>query len=129
MNRKRVVFFLSLGVVVSAFLIVGFSLLSAPSQLVSPLSDEEVLAIGVKYVEETYGTDYTINGDVTETTYTEVGPAGEITFTYLAASFRVPADYQKPGTLVNILVDPETGEIVKVLTNWSKSMPPTNPPQ
>jgi len=129
MSRKSIVLFLSLGVLISAFLIVGFSLLSAPSQLASPLSDEEVLAIGIKYVEETYGTDYTINGDVGETTYTEVGPAGEITFTCPAASFRMPADYQNPGTLINVLVDSETGEIVKVLTNWSKSMPPANPPQ
>lgn len=82
----------------------------------------DVLAIGRKYVEETYGTDYRLNGDgTTRITYTENG----LTFTYPAASFRVPADWQQSGIQVNVAVNPETGDIIRVFTSWSKSMPPT----
>jgi hypothetical protein len=85
---------------------------------------EEVMNIAVAYLEENYGTDYGINGDV------EVGSGGTSTtfFAYPVASFRVPADYQQSGLSVDVMVDLETGEVAKVLTLPSKSMPPPSPP-
>ena len=120
MGRKRIVLLLSLVILVSAFLIIGVSLLTTPKQPTSSISNADVLNIGIEYVEETYGTDYARNGDVTEITYSN----GTGNWTYPSASFRVPADLQQPGIIVNVMVNPQTGEIFKVLTNWSKSMPP-----
>ena len=88
----------------------------------------EVMNIGVNYVEENYGIDYSINGDVEFGSYTESRPEGDTIYTYPVASFRVPADYQQSGQLVNVMVDPETGEIMKVYTHPSKSMPSPTPP-
>jgi len=88
---------------------------------------EEVMNIGTNYVEENYGTDYVINGDVEVGHYLESRPEGDTDYTYPVASFRVPADYQQSGQLVNVMVDPETGEIMKVYTHPSKSMPPPTP--
>jgi uncharacterized protein (UPF0254 family) len=85
---------------------------------------EEVMNIGVNYVEENYGSDYSINGDV------EVGSGGTSTtfYAYPTASFRVPADYQQSGLIVNVMVDLETGNVTKVITIPSKNMPPSSPP-
>jgi len=89
---------------------------------------EEVMNIAVGYVEENYGTDYRLNGDV------EVGSggrsrAGRMTFyAYPAASFRIPADYSQPGIIANVFVNLETGEVAEVQTLWSKSFPPPTPP-
>ena len=79
-----------------------------------------MLNIGIKYIEETYGTDVVTNGDVAESTYSN----GTGTWTYPTASFRIPADWQQSGIIVHVMVNPETGEIVTVFTSWSKSMPP-----
>lgn len=87
---------------------------------------EEVMNIAVAYIEENYGTDYSINGEV------EVGSGGTATtfYAYPVASFRVPTDYQQSGQYVDVMVDLETGEI-KVVTLPSKSIPtnlPDEPP-
>jgi hypothetical protein len=114
-----------------AVFVIGTPVISpSPSSSASPFfsgekQEVDVLAIGKKYVEETYGTDYALNGDVSETSFSN----GTGSWTYPSASFRVPADWQKAGTLVTVMVNPETGEIFKVLTNWSKSMlPPATTP-
>jgi hypothetical protein len=85
---------------------------------------EEVMNIAVAYLEENHGIDYGINGDV------EVGSGGTSTtfYAYPTASFRVPADYQQSGLIVNVMVNLETGEVVKVITTPSKNLPPPSPP-
>ena len=117
MDRTRIVLFLSLGILVTAFLVIGVSLLITPKQATSPISDAEVLKIGIRYVEETYGTDYCeINGGVGESTVSnETG-----IWTYPTAYFKTPADLQKPGIRVAVMVNPETGEIFDVLINMCK---------
>jgi hypothetical protein len=57
---------------------------------------EEVMNLAVAYIEENYGTDYCINGEV------EVGSGGTATtfYAYPVASFRIPADMQQSGQLV-----------------------------
>lgn len=121
MNRKHIILFLSVAILVTVLAVVGISLLTVPKQLKQPISKEEVFDIGKRYVEETYGTDYAPNGGVVEITFGN----GTGRWTYPGASFRVPADWQQAGTIVSIMVNPETGEIFKVLTNWSRNMPPT----
>ena len=92
------------------------------------LTDEQkVMNIAVAYVEENYGTEYNINGDVEIVHYEESSPE-RVDYTYPTASFRVPADYQQSGKLVFVMVDPETGEIKKVFIQPSKSLPPQSPP-
>jgi hypothetical protein len=103
-----------------------------PTSSASPSSlggkqEADVLAIGKKYVAENYGTDYFVNS-VGPVNYSETGPNGTVTYDYPTASFRVPADMQKSGELVYVMVNPQTGEIVKTWTSWSKSLPPTTPP-
>ena len=119
MGGKRVALILSLCILASAFIIFGVYLLTAPKQ--PALVD--VLDIGTKYVEKTYGTDYAINGGVVDVTYSN----GTGTWTYPAASFRVPEDWQKSGIIVEVMVDPGTGHIFKVLTEFSKIMPIPTP--
>jgi hypothetical protein len=129
MKKKRIILFLFL-LSVSLLLIVGVSSIFQPKEDNS-LSDEQkekVMNIGIAYVEKNYGTDYIINGDVDLGSYTESRPEGDTVYTYPVASFRVPADYQQSGQLVNVMVDPETGEIAEVYTHPSKSMLPTSPP-
>jgi len=92
----------------------------------SEKQEEDVLAIGKKYFEEKYGTDYFVNS-VGPISYTETGPNGTVNYDYPAATFRVPADMQKPGLLVYVMVNPRTREIVKTFTSYSKSLPPSNP--
>lgn len=83
----------------------------------------DVLVIARKYVEENYGFDYGLNDGNSRTTFSNSSGS----WTYPSASFRVPADWQKPGIMVTVMVNSETGEIFKVLTNWSKSLPPDMP--
>lgn len=102
---------------------------SAPqsSTQLSEDQKEEVMQIAVAYVEEKYGTDYSVNGDV------EIGSYGTSRdgilnqYTYPVASFRTPADYSQSGILVYVFVDLETGEVANVRTHWSKSFPPPSP--
>ena len=91
-----------------------------------PKQEADVLAIGIKYVAEKYGTDYFVNS-VGPVTYSEMGPNGPVAYDYPTATFRVPADMQKPGLLVYVMVNPQTGEIVRTFTSWSKSLPPPIP--
>jgi hypothetical protein len=129
MMKKRIILFLFL-VSVSLLLVIGVSSMFQPKEDNNLTEDqkEEVMNIGVAYVEENYGTDYSINGDVEVSSYTESRPEGDTVYTYPVASFRVPADYQESGLIVNVMVDLETGEVVKVITTPSKSMPPSSPP-
>jgi hypothetical protein len=129
MRKKRVILFLFLASV-SLLLIIEVSSLFQPKEGNALTEDqkEEVMKVGENYVEENYGTDYSINGDVEFGSYTESRPEGDTVYAYPVASFRVPADYQQSGQLVNVMVDPETGEIMKVYTHPSKSTPPPTPP-
>jgi hypothetical protein len=129
MRKKRTVLFLLL-VTASLLLIIGVSSGFLPEEdtSLSEEQKEEAMNIGINYVEENYGTDYVINGDVEVGHYLESRQEGDTDYTYPVASFRVPADYQQSGQLVNVMVDPETGEIMKVYTQPSKSMPPPTPP-
>jgi hypothetical protein len=129
MKKKRVILFLFLASV-SLLLIIGVSSMFQPKDDSTLTEDqkEEVMNIAVAYVEENYGTDYSINGDVEVGSYTESRPEGDTVYTYPIASFRVPADYQESGLIVNVMVDLETGEVIKVITTPSKSMPPPSPP-
>jgi hypothetical protein len=124
MRKKRIILFL-FSVVIVILLIIGVSSLFQLKKewSLSSLSEEqkeEVMSIAIAYVEENYGTDYYINGNVTISTYTEGGAA----YTYPMASFIVPADLTQTGTIVNVLVDPESGEVVKVWTATSHATPP-----
>jgi len=129
MRKKRNILFLLL-VTVGLLLIIGVSSGFLPEEdtSLSEEQKEEVMNIGINYVEEKYGTDYVINGDVEVGHYLESRQEGDTDYTYPVASFRVPADYQQSGQLVNVMVDHETGEIMKVYTHPSKSMPPPTPP-
>ena len=128
MRKKRIILVL-FSVSVIALLIIGISSLFQPKKewSLSSLSEEQketVMNVGIAYVEENYGTDYYINGNVTIRTYSEGGDV----YTYPTASFIVPADLTQTGTIVNVLVDPDTGEIVKVWTATSHAPPPTVSP-
>lgn len=130
MREKRIILVL-FSVSVIALLIIGISSLFQPKKEWS-LSEEQketVMNVGIAYVEENYGTHYFINGNVTISTYTEGGGFfGETVYTYPTASFIVPADLTQTGTIVNVLVDPDKGEIVKVWTAISHAPPPTVSP-
>ena len=129
MRKKRIaLFILAFAVLLH---VVILSLLSQPKKELS-LSEEQketVMNVAIAYVEENYGIDYFINGNVTISTYREGGGFfGETVYTYPTASFIVPADLTQTGTIVNVLVDPDTGEIVKVWTATSHAPPPTVSP-
>lgn len=119
---KFFVGFLSL-LLVLFLLVVGVSYLVHPKD--NRLSDEQkVMKIAVAYIEENYGSDYVINGEVSNHTLTESGPEGDTVYNYPTASFRIPSDYFESGQLVNIMVDLGTEEIVKVYSNPDKGFPP-----
>jgi hypothetical protein len=125
MRKKHVLFLFSVFIVL--LLIVGVSLLFQPKKewSLSSLSEEQketVMNAGIAYVEENYGTDYYINGNVTISTYTEGGAV----YTYPTASFIVPADLRVTGVLVHVMVDPDMGKVVKVWTTTSHAPPPFN---
>jgi hypothetical protein len=88
---------------------------------------EEVMKIAVDYVEENYGTDYSIQGDAGVDSWETGGPEGDMFHAYPSASFRVPADTSQPGMFATVYVDLETGEITEVLSTTSKGMPPPPP--
>jgi hypothetical protein len=126
MRKKRIVLAL-FSVIVIVLLIVGVASLfnTKKEWSLSSLSEEQketVMNVGIAYVEENYGTDYYINGNVTISTYSEGGDV----YTYPTASFIVPADLTQTGTIVNVLVDPDKGEIVKVWTATSHAPPHFN---
>jgi hypothetical protein len=126
MRKKRVILFLLL-VFAVLLLIIGISSLFQPKKewSLSEEQKEEVMNIAIAYVEENYGTDYYINGNVTIGTYSEGGGFfGETVYTYPMASFTVPADLTQTGVSVNVMVDPEMGKVVKVWTTTSHAPPP-----
>ena len=129
MRKKRIaLFILAFAVLLH---VVILSLLSQPKKELS-LSEEQketVMNVAIAYVEENYGIDYFINGNVTISTYTEGGGFfGETVYTYPTASFIVPADLTQTGIIVNVLVDPDKGEVVNVWTAISHAPPPTVSP-
>jgi hypothetical protein len=133
MRKKRIILVL-FSVSVIALLIIGISSLFQPKKewSLSSLSEEQketVMNVGIAYIEENYGTDYFINGNVTISTCAEGGGFfGENVYTYPTASFIVPADLTQTGTIVNVLVDPDNGGIVKVWTATSHPLPLTVTP-
>jgi hypothetical protein len=121
MRKKRVILFI-FSVSVVLLLIIGVSSLFQPKKewSLSEEQKEEVMSIAIAYVEENYGTDYFINGNITISSYTEEGGLfGETVYTYPTASFIVPADLTQTGVSVHVLVDPEMGKVVKVWTATS----------
>jgi hypothetical protein len=125
MRKKRIILFL-FSVAVIVLLIIGVSSLFQPKKewSLSEEQKEEVMSIAIAYVEENYGTDYFINGNVTINTYREGGGLfGETVYTYPMASFIVPADLTQTGVSVHVLVDPEMGKVVKVWTAISHATP------
>ncbi len=134
MRKKRIIIFLFLIFVVLLHVII-FSLLFQPKKEWS-LSEEQketVMSVAIVYIEENYGNDYFINGDVTISSYTEGGGLfGETVYNYPMASFIVPSDLTQTGVSVGVLVEPELGKVVKVWTAVSHATPesllPTAPP-
>jgi hypothetical protein len=116
--------------VVSAFLLASIILVVVAVSFVvypqgTPLTDEQkVMKIAVAYIEENYGTDYTINGEVYNGSFGEHTQEGDTIYNYPTASFRIPADEFEPGQLVYVMVDPDTEEIVKVYTHPAKGFSP-----
>jgi len=130
MRKRHVIIFL-LSVSVILLLIIGVTSLFQPKEemALSEEQKEEVMSIAIAYVEENYGTDYFINGNVTIGTYTEgSGLFGKKVYTYPMASFIVPADLTQTGTSVHVMVDLETGNVVKVWEAISHGELPTASP-
>ena len=121
MKKSTSLFVLVVGLLI--IISVSFGLLSPDNSLTD---EQKVMKTAVAHIEENYGTDYSINGDVDIIHYGESGSEG-VDYTYPTASFRIPADYQQSGQLVYVMVDPDTEEIMKVFTHPSKSMPPSSP--
>lgn len=114
-------YFIALFLLVSIILSVAvvLSVIGQPGE--STLTDEEkVMKIAVAYIEENYGTDYTINGEVFLGSLTEQ----DTVYSYPTASFRIPSDYYRPGQTVNVMVDPNTEEIIKVYSTISTGLSP-----
>jgi hypothetical protein len=83
---------------ISLLVIIGLSSMDQPkednTQLTS-LSEnqkEEVMMLAVAYVEDNYGSDYSINGDVEIGSYGTSRDGVLTQYTYPVASFRTPAD-------------------------------------
>jgi hypothetical protein len=133
MRKKRIILFL-FSISVILLLIIGVSSLFQPKEDIEDMTlseeqKEEVMSIAIAYVEENYGTDYFINGNVTIGSYAEGGGLfGETVYTYPMASFIVPADLTQTGVSVHVLVDLEMGKVVKVWTAISHGMLPTASP-
>ena len=123
MRKKRIVLFILVFVVLLHVIIL--SILFQPKKEWS-LSEEQkgtVMSVAIAYVEENYGTDYYINGNVTISTCTEGGEFwGETVYNYPSASFIVPADLTQTGVSVHVLVDPDLEKVVKVWTAISHAI-------
>jgi hypothetical protein len=122
-KKKGIIIFLIL-VSVNLFAIIGVYSMLQPKEDTSLTDEQKVMKIAVSYIEENYGNDYVINGEVSNHTLTESGPEGDTVYNYPTASFRIPSDYFESGQLVNIMVDLSTEEIVKVYSNPDKGFPP-----
>ena len=121
MRKKRIIVFLSLAFLVLLHVIVLYSLFQPEKEwALSEEQKETVMRIATAYVEENYGTDYVINGNITINSYSEGGGLfGENVYNYPMASFIVPTDLTQIGISVHVLVDPEKGKVVKVWTATS----------
>lgn len=118
MIKKHTIFLLvSAGILA----IIGFSFMSQTQDNIVT-EEQKVMGIAVAYIEKKYGNDYVLNGEVSNQSFIEHQQEGDTVYNYPTASFRIPADYQEPGQLVNVMVDPDTEEIKKVVTMYSKSM-------
>ncbi len=131
MRKKRVIIFLSLVLLVLLHVVILYSLFQPEKEWsLSEEQKETVMNIATDYVEENYGTDYVINGNITISSYTEggkpliifgryAGLSGETTYTYPTVSFIVPADLTQSGISVHVFVEPEMEKVVKVWTATS----------
>jgi len=118
---KFVVAFGSLLLVIF-LLVIGVSYLFQPKD--NLLTDEQkVMTIAVAYIEKNYGTDYVLNGGVSNQSLTESRSGIDTVYNYPTASFRMPSDYFESGQIVNVMVDPDKEEIVKVFPSPSKAFP------
>ena len=109
--------------IVSLLIIISVSL-GLLSHDYSLTNEEKVMKIAVAYIEDAYGDDYIINGEVSNQSHTEHGPEGDTDYNYPTASFRTPSSYHESGLLVYVMVDPTTEEIQLVYTDISRSIPP-----
>jgi len=112
---------IALSVIISFSLIIYILLNSSTIFFVG---EQKIMKIAIDYIEENYGTNYVINGEVSNHTLTESRPEGNTVYNYPTASFRIPADYYESGQLVNVMVDPVTEEIIKIIPSPSKAFPP-----
>jgi len=112
---------ITLSVMVSFSLIIYFLL---NSSTIFVVGEQKIMKIAIDYIEENYGNDFVINGEVSNNSYTEHTQDGDIVYSYPTASFRIPADYYESGQLVNVMVDPVTEEIIKIIPSASKACPP-----
>jgi len=108
--------------VVVSFSLISYFLISSSTILLA--GDQKIMKIAIDYVEENYGTDYVINGEVSNHSLTESRSGRDTIYNYPTASFRIPSDYYESGYVVNVMVDPDTEEIVKVVHSNSKGFPP-----
>jgi hypothetical protein len=123
MRKKRVILFILVFVVLLHVVILSLLFQPKKEWSLSEEQKEEVMSIAIAYIEENYGTDYYINGNVTISSYTEGGGLfGETVYNYPMASFIVPADLTQTGISVHVLVDPDLGKVVKVWTAISHAI-------
>ena len=88
------------------------------------IQKEQVMSMAIDYVEEHYGDDYCIQWNALVASW-QGGVGGNWSFSaYPSASFRVPSDWSKSGTILNVYVVLEKNEGIKVHYYPSKSMPP-----
>ena len=125
MRKKHIVLFILVFVVLLHVIVLSILLQPKKEWSLSEEQKETVMSVAIAYVEENYGTDYYINGDVTISSYKEGGGFfGETVYNYPAASFIVPADLTQTGVSVHVLVDPDLEKVVKVWTAISHAPPP-----
>ena len=123
MRKKRIVLFILVFVVLLHVIILSILFQPKKEWSLSEEQKETVMSVAIAYVEENYGTDYYINGNVTISTCTEGGGFwGETVYNYPSASFIVPADLTQTGVSVHVLVDPDLEKVVKVWTAISHAI-------
>jgi len=83
---------------------------------------EEVLNIATPYVEENYGSDFTV-GEVRVQSYKESIEGKPSFYAYPQGEFRIPSNSSVVGILAEVFVDLENGEIAKINTHHSAGNP------
>jgi len=91
---------IAISVMVSFSLIIYFLL---NSSTIFVVGEQKIMKIAIDYIEENYGTDYVINGEVSNNSVTEHTQEGDVVYSYPTASFRTPSDYYESGQLVNVI--------------------------